>query len=552
MSSQSRSADVIIIGAGPGGLGVAKTYLELEPTADILLLEQRATLGGVWAAENCYDSLKTNNLKGTYEYSDEYGVEENTHVPGAVLHQYLSDFAAHFDLVRRIHFSTKVISVAKSESGWKINSVAVDSAGEVLDKAEYQCKKLVVCTGLFSTPNPVTLRGKDDFGKPVLNQGQMNVEAHAVAKDPNVKRVTVISACKAGYDAVHLMASHGKKVDWVIRESGGGAVWMSEPKIYLGPWTIDFETVANMRFFSWFSPCVWGDIDGFGPIRKFLHSTPIGRWLVLFWSTRVGILNYPGNFHDYITSGQVRVIKKDISHLSAGGKVHLADGSVLQSDALFAITGWNLAQSIRYHPAGLEASLGVPTANLTAEETAFWNDLDHKADEEMRSRFPSLRHGPAKPIPYKQAVSPFRLYHGIAPPGLTARGDRSIVFVDMIHSIGTMIIIETQALWAYAYLNNKLDLDKKKEEDIYWQTALMSRYGKVRYPCGFGAWFFEFAFDTLPYADMLLEDLGLKKRRKGSWLKEVFEGHTTRDYKGINQEWMQKQLAKKEQRIEKV
>ena len=42
---------------------------------------------------------------------------------------------------------------------------------------------------------------------------------------------------------------------------------------------------------------------------------------------------------------------------------------------------------------------------------------------------------------------------------------------------------------------------------------------------------------------MLLTDLGLRKWRKGSWRKEVFEGYTIHDYKGINQEWVE--LVKK-------
>ncbi|RMD43891.1 hypothetical protein DV735_g1264, partial [Chaetothyriales sp. CBS 134920] len=530
--SEVRFADVIIIGAGVGGLAAAKTYLEQDPTADVLLLEQRNTLGGVWSKENCHDNLRTNNLKGTLEFSafplgDEYGVEDGTHIPGVVLHKYFSDFAAHFDLVRRIHLNTKVLSVLKSESGWEISSIVSDSAGVL--EVKYHSNKLIVCTGLFSTANPVSIPGIDVFGKPVLNQGQMSVEGYAVAGDATVERVTVVSSSKAGYDAVELMASHGKSVDWVI---------------------LKFDSVANMRFFAWFSPCVWGHFDGFQWIRNFLHRTLLGYWLVyglwealrcLFWSARVGILNYPGNFHDYVTSGQVRIVRKDISHLSEGGQVHLSDGVVLKSDALIASTGWNLAQSIRYYPAGLEASLGVPTADLTAEEESFWNYLDQEADDQILSRFPMLRKGPRRPIPYTQKVSAFRLYRGIAPPGLTARGDRSIAFVDMIHSTGTTIIAETQSLWAYAYLNNKLDIDEKK---VYWQTALMSRYGKHRYPCGFSVWFPEFVFDTVPYADMLMGDLGLRKWRKKTWLQEIFGRYSSRDYKDVNQEWKQKQSTK--------
>ena len=76
---------------------------------------------------------------------------------------------------------------------------------------------------------------------------------------------------------------------------------------------------------------------------------------------------------------------------------------------------------------------------------------------------------------------------------------------------------------------------------MHWQTALSSRFGKWRYPWGFSQWYPEFVYDAVPYADMLLTDLGLRKWRKSSWKKEVFEGYTVKDYRGIKQEWMQKE-----------
>ena len=36
---------------------------------------------------------------------------------------------------------------------------------------------------------------------------------------------------------------------------------------------------------------------------------------------------------------------------------------------------------------------------------------------------------------------------------------------------------------------------------------------------------------------MLLMDLGLRKWRKPSMWKEIFDPYTIHDYKGINQEW---------------
>ncbi|KAF5594883.1 dimethylaniline monooxygenase [Fusarium subglutinans] len=571
---KSHRASVIIIGTGVGGLAAAKTYLELDPEADILLLEKRSGLGGVWAEENCYDGLKTNNLRGTYEFTDfplddSYGVKEGEHIPGLVLYRYMTNFAVKFDIFRRIRFNVNIRTIEKlDKGGWGL--LGEDAAAKPVPVL-YRCEKLIMCTGLASTPNPVSYPGRESFGKPVLNHGQLKFEAHEVASDPNVKSVTIVGASKTGYDAVQLMASRGKKVTWVIRESGGGGVWMSPPWVKMGPFTLQLEHVATMRLFTWFSPCVWGEYDGYSWVRRFLHGTWLGRTMVhrlwekirmdtvnfngyrkneaisqlepyesLFWSARVGVLNYPGNIHDYVTSGQVTIIKKDISHLSKNGTINFADGTSSQTDALIAITGWKLSPNIQYKPDGIEASLGIPTESMSSEEQAFWTHLDKQAESEILQKFPYLTHPPKNVIPYKQKVSPYRLYRGMAPPGPTSRSDNSIVFIKMVHSTANIIIAETQALWAYAYLNNMIDIDKDR---VYKETALSSCYGRLRYPCGFSAWYPEFVYDTVPYADMLLRDLGVCSRRKQSVTQEVFSGYTIQDYKGINREWAEKRRS---------
>lgn len=103
-----------------------------------------------------------------------------------------------------------------------------------------------------------------------------------------------------------------------------------------------------MRFLTWFSPCAWGDIDGYGGIRGFYHGTPVGRaivnsfWKVLggdvislngydshpktaklkpwtsamFTGSSFSIMNYDTNFMDIVKSDLVNVYVSEIDHLS--------------------------------------------------------------------------------------------------------------------------------------------------------------------------------------------------------------------------------------------
>lgn len=223
---------------------------------------------------------------------EKYGIKEDRHIPGSVLHSYLNDFATHFDILRRIDFNTQVLDIEKLGQGWRLNTETTDSSSTVV----YTCDKIIVCSGLASTPNPVNIRGIDEFERPVLNHSQLREEGARIAHDPNVETVTVVGASKTGYDVVHMMASNHKRVDWVIRESGGGGVWMSSPWAKFAGAKTKLELLATMRFFTWFSPCIFGDFDGFSWIRKVLHQTRLGRYFVhKFWEgIRMDIIDQNG------------------------------------------------------------------------------------------------------------------------------------------------------------------------------------------------------------------------------------------------------------------
>lgn len=88
-----------------------------------------------------------------------YGVGSGQHIPGAVVHQYLQDYAAHFDLTRRIRLQTKVVSARKlggtevMNAGWSLE--VLESLKNSLGQSSTEtrtivCKKLIVSTGLTS------------------------------------------------------------------------------------------------------------------------------------------------------------------------------------------------------------------------------------------------------------------------------------------------------------------------------------------------------------------------------------------------------------------
>lgn len=123
-----------------------------------------------------------------------YGITEDGHIPGHVLHRYLNDFADHFDIRRRIHFGIQVLEIEKLSQGWRL---VTDTSNSILTVV-YTCQKLIMATGLSSTANPINIRGVEEFGRPVINHVQLREEGARIAQDPNIKTVTVVGASKTG------------------------------------------------------------------------------------------------------------------------------------------------------------------------------------------------------------------------------------------------------------------------------------------------------------------------------------------------------------------
>lgn len=587
---------------------MVKTYLDVSPDANVIALESENTVGGVWSRDRLYPGLQTNNLYGSTGYSDfpmdekTFGVKSGEFIPGTVIHKYLQAYAEKFNVYERIRFQSWVSSVERKEKddGWIVNySQGIDARNGVESTPKsILTQKLVVATGLTSEPFVPQLEGSESFDAPIFHA------RYLADKAPNLletaKNVVILGGSKSGYDAAYICASKGITVDWVIRESGTGPVWMSPP--YVTPLKKRLDQLVGVRFLTWFSPCVWGANDGFVKFRRYLHKTRIGRWLVdIFWSilsndvvtlngfdkhpetkklkpwtpafwtgSSLSILNYPTDIFEYVRNGTIKVHVADITNLSPK-RVHLSNGDVLRADAFIFSTGWKHLPAIDFRLKGSAQKLGLPHNDpLPNNEDA----LVKAADCEILRQFPRLTAQPVVNKQYKQLKGdddsaksldqPFRLYRFMVPPAYI--NDRSIAYVGIIMSIHTSSIAQAQALWVTAYFSNglprdrasysRLDSNPKRSEKInnangslaksptpfdpsavQWETILHSQFGKWRYPTGYGKRYPDMAFDGIPYIDMLLRDLGLQWRRKANWFREWFSPYGPKDYKELVDEW---------------
>ncbi|KAG0157354.1 hypothetical protein PDIDSM_4539 [Penicillium digitatum] len=584
------AVDLVVVGAGWSGLSAIKTYREVNPGHSVLLLEAASSVGGVWAKHRLYKGLKSNNMLGTYEYSDfpmdeaTFGIKPGQHIPGHVIQKYMEAYVQHFSFADCIRLEHHVESARHNLDGtWQL------SVSHGADTTTIDTKKMIVATGITSQAYLPTFKDQELFGAPVFHCRDLLQYQDAVLQSG--ERATVFGGTKSAWDAAYACATAGMKVDWIIRESGHGPVWMVPP--YVTPFKRWLEKLVTTRLLTWFSPCIWGEADGYTGVRSFMHGTWLGRkivdtfWAILandvvqlngydkhpetkklkpwvgpFWiASSLSILNYPTNFFDLIQDGTIRVHIADLERLS-DHTVHLSSGDTLPSSALICSTGWRCTPNLKFLPEGIDRELGFPWSVDPLSEI-----LVKEADEEILRRFPRLRDQPT-PNPHYTPLNdqseaavphPFRLAKFMVPLSLVK--ERSLAFMGITMTINTTLIAQTQALWISAYFKGNLTpatrescplavraiSDLKTEDtsqiDLAWETALFTEFGKFRYPGGFGRRNPDFVFDAIPYVDLMLRELGLSPQRKHGLLAQCFQSYGPEDYGGLVKEWKFKQLA---------
>ena len=235
----------------------------------------------------------------------------------------------------------------------------------------------------------------------------------------------------------------------------------------------------------------------------------------------------------------IKVYRAAITSMS-GNQVTLSNGEVFGSDAAVFATGWDYRTSI-FDPA--DALAVGSTASLTDEDEKtkeYWQTLHQKADREVTEFLPVLAHPPAH---FERLVSytPYRLYRHIVPSQLAAGNDRSLVFLGLVTSVQTSIHSEVSALWGISWMEGLLDLPKKPEMDCdiakvnAWCAHRYLSRGRTRQVA---------SAEIQEVCDLLMEDMGLRAKRRSNWCSDTFLPYSAQDYKGIVQDMLAKSRGK--------
>ena len=429
MVDQQAHYDVVVVGAGVQGLCAAHTFVKINPALNLLILDNKKSVGGVWAKEQLYPGLRTNNVQGYYEFSDfpmlgpnvaHLNIKERGILTGETVHAYIYEYAKHFDLLRRMRLDTEVVRATNNEAdavkAWMLEVVS----GE--DEQELTCSKLVVATGQTSEPFVPSIAGRKGFRKPIIHSADLGNAGQSILHDESTNHITVLGGSKSAHDTVYMFAKSGKSVTWLTRRTGHGAMPMAKTYTQIGRWSVWLEGLLMVRPLTWFGACPWSDGDGFGWVRTLLHRTKIGNWLVrgffagmtastheqsgilrdektrvlvpdhslMWYGTQSSILTYDTDIYELIKESPVQIIREDVKCLQ-GDTVILQDGQHFKTDAIICGTGYDYASSVPLEPISKRSKWGVP---IPPSEDNVFPTLDAQADTEICDRFPILQSPP--------------------------------------------------------------------------------------------------------------------------------------------------------------
>ena len=193
--------DILIVGAGLSGIGMACHITRECPGKSFAILEGRGAMGGTWDLFR-YPGIRSDSDMFTLGYKFKPWVKRNGIADGGDIRQYITDAAAEHNVTDKIRFNHKVKSANwdSSSNQWQVTA---EVNGE---ERSFTSSYIVGCTGYYNYDEGFTphFEGRDDFKGTVVHPQHWPEDL-----DYKDKKVVVIGS---GATAVTLIPSMAKDV----------------------------------------------------------------------------------------------------------------------------------------------------------------------------------------------------------------------------------------------------------------------------------------------------------------------------------------------------
>ncbi len=343
------SVDVLIVGAGISGIGMAVHLREKCPGKSFALVERRDEIGGTWNLFQ-YPGIRSDSDMHTLGYKFEPWTEQKAIADGPSIMKYLHRIKAKHDLEKHIHFGHKVLSASWSSEAarWTVTAEKADGSQSVV-----QANFLYMGAGYYDYDNPydAQITGLENFKGDVVHPQFWPKDF-----DYSGKKVVIIGSGATAVTIVPVMAEKAAHVTmlqrtptWYFARNAKDHLANFLRKIMPDQWAYNFIRWKNVKMqdltFNMARKKPQKIIKKLEkPLKKELgdkynkedYTPPYGPW-----EQRLCLVPDSDMFKA-ISSGAADVKTGHIETVTADG-IKLKSGETLDADVIVTATGLKLA-----------------------------------------------------------------------------------------------------------------------------------------------------------------------------------------------------------------
>ncbi|MEC7118549.1 MAG: NAD(P)/FAD-dependent oxidoreductase [Pseudomonadota bacterium] len=203
--------DVLIIGAGISGIGLACHLRRDCPNKRFAILERRQAIGGTWDLFR-YPGIRSDSDMSTFGFNFRPWTQSKVLADGPAIRQYVQETADEYGVTQHIHFGRQVLhaSWSSSQKRWTI-TVTNEATNQ---QEQWTCDFLLGCTGYYNYDQGFQpyFKGQENF------KGQIIHPQHWPENlDYSGKRVVIIGSGATAITLVPAMTDKAAHVTMLQR-----------------------------------------------------------------------------------------------------------------------------------------------------------------------------------------------------------------------------------------------------------------------------------------------------------------------------------------------
>lgn len=341
--------DVLIIGAGLSGIGMACHLQKESPGKRFAILERRKAIGGTWDLFR-YPGVRSDSDMFTFAFDFRPWMLPTVLAEGGLIRDYLNETAQQFGIDSHIRFGLKITHAAWSST---CNTWAVSAVQEETGVVQtYSCNYLISCTGYYDYDKGHL----PDFPGIATFQGQcIHPQFWPETLDYRGKKVVVIGSGATAVTIVPNMAAEAQHVTmlqrsptYILSVSGYGKIIQKLEKMLPRSALYGLLRAVNIRL----QRALYKSARRWPMQVKKLLLRPVQRALgqgfdmrhftprYMPWDQRLCMVP-DGDLLKSIKSGKASVVTDEIDRFTAAG-ILLKSGQTLEADVVVTATGLQL------------------------------------------------------------------------------------------------------------------------------------------------------------------------------------------------------------------